>query len=707
VLDVNPFPAITGRTCPHPCETPCNRKAYGGGISVRQIERQVGDHKLLYGIRPDLPRTTFERVHVVGAGPAGLSAAVALRRLGHPVTVHGTAPRRSGVLACGGAEDGLPTDVVRAEFAWVAGLGVDFEPEGRHTREEIEAMGPTIVAMVPPAAAKKGGAPVAESAPLPDGWGDLVGEAGAAGRRPRGRGAGCGDPAGDRHRRLRPTLHAERTGGHAPADPLATQGASPEVAKFKSLHMASFHREAPVPCEVLDGEYRLLSSAGVEYGLTRVGATAEAARCFKCGTCTDCDTCFHVCPDVAISKAGGGYVIDLAHLQGLRRVRRGARGRPSNSGRAHEPAPTHEPGPRDGALGPPAPGAPHLPATSRTMILTGNQAAAWARTWRTQVVSAYPIAADDDHRDARRPDDEGDVALEVRERRVRALRDERVHRLLDHRRPRLHGDVRAGPRAHARTAPLGVGLAAPDRHGGREPRDGAGVEHLDGQNDSLSQRDRLGADLLLSAQDVLDTVLRGVQGRRALNVPVMVVEDAFVCRTAEAVEVPTPRLVDRFLSPRKASFKLDVEKPASFGGLLSPDWYQEVREDLHRSLLAVEGEMEKAGGEWERLSGRAYDAIQTWNMEGAKIALVTSGTVSSTALDFIESPFARREGGARPDAALPALPSARARAILAGIPKVAVIDRNCSYGAHGIWFQELKSALYGFPTPNVRRSTAT
>ena len=130
---------------------------------------------------------------------------------------------------------------------------------------------------------------------------------------------GAAIPQAIRHGRLAAhTLHAERTGeAAAPADPLATQGASPEVAKFKSLHMASFHREAPVPCEVLDGEYRLLSSAGVEYGLTRVGATAEAARCFKCGTCTDCDTCFHVCPDVAISKkAGGGYVIDLAHCKG-------------------------------------------------------------------------------------------------------------------------------------------------------------------------------------------------------------------------------------------------------------------------------------------------------------------------------------------------------------------------------------------------------
>jgi len=331
VLDVNPFPSITGRTCPHPCETPCNRKAYGGGISVRAVERQVGDHKLTHQVRPELPTTTFERVHVVGAGPAGLSAAVALRRLGHPVTVHGTPPAAGGLLTCGGAADGLPTDVVRAEFAWVAGLGVEFEPAGRFTREEIEALGPTIVSFGSPAATADGGtvASPARSAPVGggdaasvDAWGgegDGTWAGGGGGTAEAAARRGAAIPAAIRHGRLAAhALHADRTGMSVPvADPLVDQGASPDVAKFKQLHMASFRREAPAACEVLDGEYRTQSIDGVDFGLSVVGATAEATRCFKCGTCTDCDNCFHVCPDVAISKKpGGGYVIDLAHCKG-------------------------------------------------------------------------------------------------------------------------------------------------------------------------------------------------------------------------------------------------------------------------------------------------------------------------------------------------------------------------------------------------------
>lgn len=311
VLEVNPFPSLTGRTCPHPCETPCNRKAYGGGISVRAVERQVGDHKLRANVRPDLPAATLERVHVLGAGPAGLSAAVALRRLGHPVTVYGAPPAPGGLLRCGGPDDGLPTDVVRAEFAWVAGLGVEFEPADRLTREQIEALGPTIVATGPADAVTA----------RPEAWAIEGLDSGGGGGAPKDAAArrGAAIPDAIRHGRLAAhTLHAERTGvAVPPADPLVEQGASPEVAKFKHLHMASFRREPPAACEVLDGEYRTQSIDGVDFGLSAVGAAAEATRCFKCGTCTDCDNCFHVCPDVAISKKpGGGYVIDLAHCKG-------------------------------------------------------------------------------------------------------------------------------------------------------------------------------------------------------------------------------------------------------------------------------------------------------------------------------------------------------------------------------------------------------
>ena len=350
----------------------------------------------------------------------------------------------------------------------------------------------------------------------------------------------------------------------------------------------------------------------------------------------------------------------------------------------------------------PRPGESGAPASSRTMILTGNQAAAWgAYLARTQVVSAYPITP------------QTTIIETLADLMTKAswpskfVNVESEHSAM----AVCIGASITGVRVFTATSAQGLALMHELLHwaaGSRLPIVMVDVNRAmapgwsiwSDQNDSLSQRDTGWAQIYCSsAQDVLDTVVVAFKVAEALNVPVMVVEDAFVLsHTAEAVEVPAPEVVDRFLAPRKAAFRLDVEKPAAFGGLLSPDWYQEVREDLHKSLLRVEGEMEKACGDWERATGRAYDAIQTWHMDDAKVALVTSGTVSSTAMDVIESDWARREKvGLVQMRLFRPFPSARVRSILKGVPKVAVIDRNCSYGAHGIWFQELKSALYGLP----------
>ena len=206
---------------------------------------------------------------------------------------------------------------VRADGALHARRDRGARPDDRLARlRRASAAAPGVSAAAP---GRDASAPD-DAPPLPDAWGadgpcgaDPGRVAEAAARR------GAAIPDAIRHGRLAAhTLHAERTGVCVPAvDPLVDQGSSPEVAKFKALHMASFQRQAPAACEVLDGEMRLHTLTAVEHGLSRAGATFEATRCFKCGTCTDCDTCFHVCPDVAISKkAGGGYVIDLAHCKG-------------------------------------------------------------------------------------------------------------------------------------------------------------------------------------------------------------------------------------------------------------------------------------------------------------------------------------------------------------------------------------------------------
>ncbi len=128
VLERNPLPAITGRVCPHYCEVNCNRVHYDEAVSVREIERVVGDHVLEHpGCFYRGPRRrTGKHAAVVGSGPAGLSAAFYLRRLGHRVTVYEAMDEPGGMLVYGIPAYRLPPEVVRRQVAALAGMGIVF-----------------------------------------------------------------------------------------------------------------------------------------------------------------------------------------------------------------------------------------------------------------------------------------------------------------------------------------------------------------------------------------------------------------------------------------------------------------------------------------------------------------------------------------------------------------------------------------------------
>ena len=121
----NPFPAVTGRVCPHFCETACNRRPYDGPVSIRSLERYLGDAaEGLPLVGPE--QETGRRVAVVGSGPAGLSAAYYLRRSGHGVTVYERRERPGGLLRYGIPEYRLPEEVVDGEIARLEALGIEF-----------------------------------------------------------------------------------------------------------------------------------------------------------------------------------------------------------------------------------------------------------------------------------------------------------------------------------------------------------------------------------------------------------------------------------------------------------------------------------------------------------------------------------------------------------------------------------------------------
>ncbi|HEX8755977.1 MAG TPA: NAD(P)-binding protein [Steroidobacteraceae bacterium] len=131
----NPFPAVQGRVCYHPCESSCNRQELDGAVSIHAVERFLGDLALREGwpLPPAAePRAgAGKRVLIVGAGPAGLAAAYHLRRLGHIVEIHDAEPLPGGMMRFGIPAYRLPRDVLAAEVRRIEALGVRIIPDHR------------------------------------------------------------------------------------------------------------------------------------------------------------------------------------------------------------------------------------------------------------------------------------------------------------------------------------------------------------------------------------------------------------------------------------------------------------------------------------------------------------------------------------------------------------------------------------------------
>ena len=124
----NPLPAIMGRVCYHPCETACNRAQIDEAVGINSVERFLGDQAIAKGWAFESPTQLSGRhALVVGAGPAGLSAAYHLRRLGHEVTILEAGPFPGGMMRFGIPKYRLPRDVLDAEVARIVGMGVKLQ----------------------------------------------------------------------------------------------------------------------------------------------------------------------------------------------------------------------------------------------------------------------------------------------------------------------------------------------------------------------------------------------------------------------------------------------------------------------------------------------------------------------------------------------------------------------------------------------------
>lgn len=345
-----------------------------------------------------------------------------------------------------------------------------------------------------------------------------------------------------------------------------------------------------------------------------------------------------------------------------------------------------------------------MTAHQTPMLLTGNHAVAWAaRLARPQVVPVYPITPQtpilelltDFHA-------EGNFDAEI-------LTPESEHSVLAACIPASL----AGARVFTATASQGLLLMHELLHyaaGARAPIVMANVNRTvaspwafwPDQTDSLAQRDTGWIQFYTeSAQESLDTVLHGFRIAEQVLLPVMVNHDAFyVSHALEPVQIPAQGVVDGYLPPYKPVNRLDTEIGSSWGNVVSQEMFCRHRQALEQGMAQALIAAQEADREWGALTGRSHGIVERYRCDGARVVIVTMGSMCGTAREAVD---AMRDAGEmvgllkvrlfRP------LPVQALRVALEGVADVVVLDRNHSPGLGGILHQELRGALYGVKSP--------
>jgi NADPH-dependent glutamate synthase beta subunit-like oxidoreductase len=119
----NPLVSICGRVCHHPCETECNRTVVDNAIAIEWLKRYAADWGKASKPNP-VQKTKKDKIAIVGAGPAGLTAAHDLVKKGYVMSIYDAAPKAGGILTSAIPEFILPRAAVESDIAYIQALGV-------------------------------------------------------------------------------------------------------------------------------------------------------------------------------------------------------------------------------------------------------------------------------------------------------------------------------------------------------------------------------------------------------------------------------------------------------------------------------------------------------------------------------------------------------------------------------------------------------
>ncbi len=217
------------------------------------------------------------------------------------------------------------------------------------------------------------------------------------------------------------------------------------------------------------------------------------------------------------------------------------------------------------------------------------------------------------------------------------------------------------------------------------------------QTDSLSQRETGWIQLYCEGnQEVLDTTIMAFKIAEKLKLPAMVVLDAFfLSHTSEPIEIPDKDAVKNFLPTYDPKdIWLDPDNPHTFGAIAMSDAYMELRWQIQRDMERAKSVIAEVHEDFAHHFGRMYHQVEGYLAEDAEVLVVCTGTAASTARVAVEALRAEGErAGLVKIKTFRPFPGEEIMGALKGKKKVAVIDRNFSPGAQGIWAQELRSVL--------------
>jgi 2-oxoisovalerate ferredoxin oxidoreductase alpha subunit len=220
------------------------------------------------------------------------------------------------------------------------------------------------------------------------------------------------------------------------------------------------------------------------------------------------------------------------------------------------------------------------------------------------------------------------------------------------------------------------------------------------ENDSISQRDTGWIQFYCSSnQEIFDTVIQAFKlgEHEKVSLPVMISYNAFILsHTSMPVDVPDQKDIDDFLPKRVPKWKLEVENPITFGNIILPHEYEQVRKEMQESQENAKKLIPEIAKNWKKRFGRHHgDLIEYYKCDDAEYILLSMGAIgaeSKVAIDNLQKD-GHKVGLARFRVLRP-FPTEE----IINLGKKAnliIIDRNISVGNEGVLFNEVKGALYG------------